>query len=79
MYLYDCINHIIMLLLLLAITGWLGAVVALLLLIQTMKFYQRTGLVNLTTLMEGNALEMLLQGLCQGNGAAPACWLSALL
>jgi hypothetical protein len=78
---YDRISHIIMSLLLLAITGWLGAVVSLLSPIQTMKFYQRTGLGDSTSYMGGPNLSRLLQGLCQGNGAAPACWtmLSAVI
>ena len=39
-----------------------------------MKFYQRTGLGDSTTFMGGPLLAMLLQGLCQGNGMAPAGW-----
>jgi hypothetical protein len=39
---YDCINHIIMLLLLLAIIGCIGNIVAMLHPIQTMKFFQQT-------------------------------------
>ena len=75
---YDRINHIIMSLLLIAITGWVGAVTALLYPIQIMKFYQRTARGDSNTFMGGpDRLAMgllLLQGLCQGNGAAPACW-----
>ena len=78
---YDRINHIIMSLLLFAITGWIGAIAALLAPIQSMKFFQRTGLGDSTTFMGGPDLPRVLQGLCQGNGAAPACWtmLSAVL
>ena len=72
---YDRICHIIMSLLLLSITGWQGAIAALLLPIQTMKFFQRTGLGDSSTYMGGPGLRLPLQGLCQGNGAAPACWL----
>ena len=39
-----------------------------------MKFYQRTGLGGSTTFMGGPLLALLLQGLCQGNGMAPAGW-----
>ena len=60
---YGHINHIIMAFLLFAITGWSGAIVALLLPIQTMKFYQRTGLGDSSTFMGGPGLQMLLQGL----------------
>jgi hypothetical protein len=73
---YDrCINHIIIImsLLLLAIVGTVGPAVAMLHPIQSMKFYQRT---YLKTLMGGRDRDNPLQGLCQGNGAAPACcWL----
>ena len=72
---YNCINHF----------SWppsssplqagpLLGVVALLLPIQKMKFNHRTGLGGSTTFMGGPGLQMLLQGLCQRNGAAPACW-----
>ncbi len=43
--------------------------------IQTMKFFQRTARGDLTTFMGGRGRDNSLQGLCQGNGAAPACWL----
>jgi hypothetical protein len=72
---YNQINHIIMSLLLLAIIGSMGPVVAMLHPIQTMKFFQRTARGDLTTFMGGQGRDNLLQGLCQGNGAAPACWL----
>ena len=38
---YDRINHILMAFLLLAVTGWLGAITCLLYPIQTMRFFQR--------------------------------------
>jgi len=57
-----------------AITGWTGAVVALLLPIQMMKFYQRTGLGYSATFMGGPRLQMLPHGFCQVYEAAPACW-----
>jgi hypothetical protein len=72
---YDCINHIIMSLLLLAIIGCIGNIVAMLHPIQTMKFFQRTAQGDSTTFMAGRGKDNPLQGLCQGNGAAPACWL----
>ena len=71
---YDLINHIIMAFLLFAITGWTGAIAYLLIPIQTMKFYQRTGLGDSTTFMGGALLPLLLQGLCQGNDMALAGW-----
>jgi hypothetical protein len=72
---YNRINHIIMSLLLLAIIGTIGSVVAMLHPIQSMKFYQRTARGDSNTFMGGRGHENPLQGLCQGNGAAPACWL----
>ncbi len=72
---YDCINHIIMSLLLLAIVGSMGTVVAMLHPIQSMKFYQRTVRRDSKMFMGGREHDNPLQGLCQGNRAAPACWL----
>jgi hypothetical protein len=62
-------------LLLLAIVGLIGSVVAMLFPLQAMKFFQRTPRGNSTTFMGGRDKENPLQGLCQGNGAGPACWL----
>ena len=72
---YDRINHIIMSLVLLAVMGSVGLVVALLRPIQTMKFFQRTAWGDSSTFMGGRSTSRPLHGLCQGNGAAPACWL----
>ncbi len=72
---YDHINHIIMLLLLLVIVGCIGNIVAMLHLIQTMKFFQRTARGDSTTFMGGRGKYNPLQGLCQGKGTALACWL----
>ncbi len=71
---YHQINHT-MSLLLLAIVGSIGPVVAMLHPIQMMKFFQRTARGDLTTFMGGQGRDNPLQGLCQGNGAIPACWL----
>ncbi len=40
-----------------------------------MAAMQRTARENLTTFMGGREKDNFLQGLCQGNGASPACWL----
>jgi hypothetical protein len=72
---YYRINHIIMSLLLLAIEGNKGSIKAMLLCIQEMQFFQHTGRGNSNTFMGGWPSSNLLQGLCQGNRAAPACWL----
>lgn len=72
---YDRINHIIMSLALLAIVGTASLVTTLLHPIQVMKFYQRTAYGDSKSFMGGRTNDNPLQGLCQGNGAAPACWL----
>jgi hypothetical protein len=72
---YDRINHIIMLFFLLAMVGTIGPIVPMLHPIQAMKFYQRTARGDSTTFMGGRDKDYPLQGLCQGNGAAPVCWL----
>ncbi len=72
---YDRINHIIMSLLLLLLVGVTGLVTALLHLIQSTRFYQRTAFGDSKTFMGGRDGGNPLQGLCQGNGAVPACWL----
>ncbi len=55
--------------------GTMGPIVAMLHPIQVMKFYQCTARGDSTTFMGGQGKDNPLQGLCQGNGAAPACWL----
>jgi hypothetical protein len=72
---YDRINHIIMLFLLLAMVGAMGPIVAILHPIQAIIFYQHMARGDSTTFMGGRGKDSLLQGLCQGNGASPACWL----
>jgi hypothetical protein len=72
---YDRINHIIMSLALLSIVGTSSLIIALLYPIQTMKFFQRTAWGDSKSFMGGRTKDNPLQGLCQGNGAAPACWL----
>ncbi len=72
---YNRINHIIMSLLLLAIGGDKGSINAMMTPIQQMRFFQRTGRGDSNTFMGGQPGTNPLQGLCQCNGAAPACWL----
>jgi hypothetical protein len=76
---YDRINHIIMSLLLLALTGEQGPIESMLKPIQQMKFNQRKGRGDSSTYMGGRAEDNPLQGLCQGNGTAPACWIMVSL
>jgi hypothetical protein len=61
-------------LLLLAIIGSMGPMVAMLHPIQAMKFFQWTTRGDLTKFMRGWGRDNPLQGFCQGNGAALACW-----
>ncbi len=72
---YDRINHLVMSLLLRAITGNPKAISAMLTSIQRMKFYQRTGRGDSNTVMGVRSKDSPLQGLCQGNGCASVCWL----
>ncbi len=72
---YDRINHIVMSLLLLAIGGEDGPIQVMLCPIQQMNFFQRTGQGDSDTFMGGRPCNNPLQGLCQGNGAVPACWI----
>ena len=59
---YECINHIIMSLLLLLLIGVTGLVTAFLHPIQTMKFYQRTAFGDSTTFMGGRDRDNPLHG-----------------
>jgi hypothetical protein len=68
-------NQIIVSLLLLAIIDSMGPMVAMLHPIQTMKLFLWTARGDLTAFMGGRGRDNPLQSLCQGNGAAPACWL----
>ncbi len=72
---YNRINHIIMSLLLLTIGGDKGYINTMMTPIQQMRFFQHTGRGDSNTFMGGRPGTNPLQGLCQGNGAAPACWL----
>jgi hypothetical protein len=72
---YNRINHIIMSPVLLAIGGEDGPISAMFLPIQQMRFFQRMGQGDSDTFMGGRPSGNPLQGLCQGNGAAPACWI----
>ena len=75
----DQIHHIIMSLLLLVIIRTIGPVVAMLHPIQSMKFYQQTAQGNSKTFIRGREQNNPLQGLCQGNGAAPLIICSVLM
>jgi hypothetical protein len=77
---YDRIAHVFASLVFQAVGVGITAVMAMLLSIQHMKFYLRTGLGESVSYMTA-ALGSIIQGLCQGNTAAPAGWslISAVL
>jgi hypothetical protein len=74
-YCYDRVNHIIMSLVWLVLTGNTPAIVATLICLQTMKFFQRTGFGESKTFFGGPRHEPYMMGLGQGNRAAPPSWL----
>ena len=71
---YDRIHHCIMLLCFLAAAVPVGAIKAMMRSIQLMKFFLRTGWGESSTCIGGDP-HKIVQGMCQGNGAAPAAWL----
>jgi hypothetical protein len=71
-YCYDRVNHIIMSLVwLVLMNGNIPAIVAALICLQTMKFFQRTGFGESKTFFGGPSLLRYMMGLGQGNRAAP--------
>jgi hypothetical protein len=81
-YCYDWVNHVIMSLVWLVLTnGNIPAIVAALICLQTMNFFQRTGFGKSKTFFGGPFYFPYLMGLGQGNRAASPSWiqLSAIL
>jgi hypothetical protein len=81
-YCYNQVNHIIMSLVWLVLTnGNIPAIVASLICLQTMKFFQRTGFSESKTFFGGINYLPYMMGLGQGNRAAPPSWiqLSAIM
>ncbi len=81
-YCYDRVNHVMMSLVWLVLTnGNIPAIVAALICLQTMKFFQRTGFGESKTFFGGPLYTPYIMGLGQGNRAAPPSWiqLSAVL
>jgi hypothetical protein len=81
-YCYSRVNHIIMSLVWLVLTDSnIPVIVASLICLQTMKFFQRTGFGESKTFFEGNNYIPYMMGLGQGNRAAPPSWiqLSAIM
>ena len=81
-YCYDRVNHVIMSLVWLVLTnGNIPAIVATLICLQTMKFFQRTGFGESKKFFGGPFCFPYMMGLGQGNRATPPSWiqLSAVL
>ena len=71
---YNRIHHTIMALVFLSLGTGHGSIKAMLLSIQMMKFFLRTGWGESGSWIGGNPLK-ILHGMCQGNVAAPAAWI----
>ncbi len=69
---YNQINHIVMSLLLLAIVGSIGSIVAMLFPIQTMKFFQRTARGDSTTFIGGARQRQPLTGIMSREWGRPS-------
>jgi len=78
-YCYDRVNHIIMSLVWLVLTGNMPAIVATLICLQSMKFFQRTGFGDSKTFFGGLRHEPYMMGLGQRNRAAPPSWIQIQL
>jgi hypothetical protein len=74
-YCYDRVNHIIMSLVWLGLTGNTPAIVATLICLQTMKFFQRTGFGDSKSYFGGLSYQPYMMVLGQGNRAAPPLWI----
>jgi hypothetical protein len=74
-YCYDRVNHLIMSLVWLALTGNIPAIVATLTCLQTMKFFQHTGFGDSKSYFGGFFHQPYMMGLGQRNRAAPPLWI----
>jgi hypothetical protein len=75
-YCYDHVNQIIMSLVWLVLTkGNIPAIVAALICLQTMKFFQQTGFGKSKTFFGGLFYYPYMMGLGQGNRATPPSWI----
>jgi hypothetical protein len=71
-YCYDRVNHVIMSLVWLALTnGNIPAIVATLICLQTMKFFQRTDFGESKTFYGREGIRLYMMGLGLGNRVAP--------
>jgi hypothetical protein len=75
-YCYDRVNHVIMSLVWLVLTnGNIPSIVAAMICLQTMKFFQRTGFGKSKTFFGGPLYFPYMMGLGQGNRAVPPSWI----
>ena len=75
-YCYDRVNHVIMSLVWLTLlNGQVSPIVAALICLQTMKFFQRTGFGESKTYFGGSDIVKYIMGLGQGSRAAPPSWI----
>ncbi len=75
-YCFNRVNHIIMSLVWLVLTnGNIPAIVASLICLQTMKFFQQTGFGESKTFFGGINCLPYMMGLRQGNRAVPPSWI----
>jgi hypothetical protein len=75
-YCYDRVIHVIMLLVWLVLTnGNIPSIVAAMICLQTMKFFQRTGFGKSKTFLGGPSYLPYMVGLSQGNRTAPQSWI----
>ena len=75
-YCYDRVNHVIMFLVWLVLTnGNIPSIVAAMICLQTMKFFQRTGFGKSKMFFRGPLYFPYMVGLGQGNRAAPPSWI----
>jgi hypothetical protein len=70
---YDRIHHLILGLMLLAMGVPIGPITAMHYIIQSMKYFLRTGYGESKSHMSGILTQQLMHGLCQGNRASTAC------
>jgi hypothetical protein len=75
-YCYNRVNHVIMSLVWLVLTnGNIPAIVAAMVCLQTMKFFQCTGFGESKSFFGGPSMQLYMMGLGQGNRAAPPLWI----
>ncbi len=79
-YCYNRVNHVIMSLVWLVLTnGNILSIVAAMICLQTMKFFQQTGFGESKTIFGGPSYWPYMMGLGQGNRAAPPSWIQLSL